>query len=251
MEGGAGGAAGGARGQEAAQDRWLPRPLAELRKAADNGDSAAQLVLGNSYDFGVNGLSKSPKLSAEWYTKAAAQGNANAQNNLGSMCGRGVGVARNEVEALRLYRLAAKQGLAPSMCNLAEYLDLGKGCEKNPVLAVLWMKRAAELGDASAQGQLGALYGQREGCPLPINYKEALRMSRLSADQENLLAMCNLGGIYENGQGVPRDLDGGCRLYRKAIALGHEPAKNYLRYLVHIGHAPSLAALCELGLAPR
>ena len=38
--------------QEAARARWVDRPLAELRKAADKGDAAAQAALGCCYDDG-------------------------------------------------------------------------------------------------------------------------------------------------------------------------------------------------------
>jgi TPR repeat protein len=49
---------------------------------------------------------------------AAAQGHADAQNNLGYIFDKGKGVAQDKAEAVRLYRLAAAQGHAGAQFNL-------------------------------------------------------------------------------------------------------------------------------------
>jgi len=49
-----------------------------------------------------------------WYRKAAEQGLALAQNNLGSMYANGIGIAKDEVQAVAWYRKAAEQGYAPA-----------------------------------------------------------------------------------------------------------------------------------------
>ena len=50
---------------------------------------------------------------------AAAQGHADAQNNLGYMFEKGQGAAQDKAEAVRLYRLAAAQGHAGAQLKLA------------------------------------------------------------------------------------------------------------------------------------
>ena len=50
----------------AAGRKWLDRPLAELRMAAQEADATAQAVLGECYVYGLKGLAKSPNLAAEW-----------------------------------------------------------------------------------------------------------------------------------------------------------------------------------------
>jgi hypothetical protein len=50
--------------------------------------------------------------AARWYRKAADQGHAKAQFNLGFMFSQGRGVAQSDVEAARWYRKAADKGLA-------------------------------------------------------------------------------------------------------------------------------------------
>jgi TPR repeat protein len=56
--------------------------------------------------------------AVRWYRLAAAQGHADAQNNLGIMFENGRGVAKDTAEAIRLYRLAAAQGVAAATAAL-------------------------------------------------------------------------------------------------------------------------------------
>jgi TPR repeat protein len=48
--------------------------------------------------------------AAKWLRKAADQGDASAQYNLGIAYAKGDGVAKNEAEALKWIRMAAEQG---------------------------------------------------------------------------------------------------------------------------------------------
>ena len=58
-------------------------------------------------------------------TKAAEQGDAEAQFNLGAMYANGAGVELDIVEAVKWYRKAAEQGHATAQCNLALAFDNG------------------------------------------------------------------------------------------------------------------------------
>ena len=56
------------------------------------------------------GVPKDAAKAVEWYTKAAEQGHADAQNNLGVMYDTGEGVPRDLVRAYVWFNLAAAQG---------------------------------------------------------------------------------------------------------------------------------------------
>ena len=58
------------------------------------------------YDNGY-GVPESHKTAVKWYTKAAEQGDANAQYNLGVMYDNGEGVPENDKTAVKWYTLAA------------------------------------------------------------------------------------------------------------------------------------------------
>ena len=66
--------------------------------------------LGVMYESGRGGLPQSDALAAEWYRKAADQGAAYAEFNLGAAYANGQGVPQNFPEALRWLRKAHAQG---------------------------------------------------------------------------------------------------------------------------------------------
>ncbi len=83
---------------------------AELyRKAAEQGDARAQVDLGVAYAKG-EGVPKDEKQAVDWYRKAAEQGDAGAQCNLGILCANGIGVPQDGVLVYMLYNLAAAGG---------------------------------------------------------------------------------------------------------------------------------------------
>ena len=56
--------------------------MLEWQPLAEQGNANAQYKLGTIYDYGVL---RNYKISMKWYTLAADQGNADAQNYLGGM----------------------------------------------------------------------------------------------------------------------------------------------------------------------
>ena len=56
------------------------------------------------------GVTRDPKQAVYWFTKAAEQGYANAQYNLGVMYANGEGVTRDHKQAVYWYTKAAEQG---------------------------------------------------------------------------------------------------------------------------------------------
>jgi TPR repeat protein len=63
------------------------------------------------YEYG-QGVAQDDALAAAWYRKAADQGNAKAQHNLGVLYNFGRGVAQDDAQAVAWFRKAADQGLA-------------------------------------------------------------------------------------------------------------------------------------------
>jgi len=84
--------------------------------------------------------------------RAAEQGNAGAQYNLGVMYRRGDGVPEDDAEAVRWYRLAAEQGYARAQYNLGFMYDNGQGVPENDVEAYVWFSVAAAQGNENARG---------------------------------------------------------------------------------------------------
>jgi len=100
-----------------------------------------------------------------WYQMAAEQGNAIAQNNLGVMYDKGLGVPQDYVEAVRWYQMAAEQGNAIAQNNLGVIYDKGLGVPQDYVEAVRWYQMAAEQDNGIAQIKLGVMYQNGHGVP--------------------------------------------------------------------------------------
>ena len=108
----------------------------------------------------------------------------------------------SQQELSALERQAAN-GNAEAQTNLGDLYYDGRGVPKDYDQAALWFRKAAEQGNADAQLSLGYLYLDGEG--VPQDATQAAAWSRKAADQGNARAQWLLGGLYLDGQGVPQD----------------------------------------------
>ena len=75
------------------------RPISWIKKAAEEGRANWQCNLGVCYFYG-EGVEKNLSEASKWYKKAAEQGNAKAQFNLGLGYFKGEGVPQEYGEAM-------------------------------------------------------------------------------------------------------------------------------------------------------
>ena len=194
-------------------------------RAADQGDATAQYNLGDAYRRG-EGVPEDDAEAVRWYRLAAEQGHARAQNSLALMYAEGKGVPQDYAEAVRWYRRAADQGHARAQNNLGVRYAEGEGVPQDYAEAVRWYRRAADQGHATAQNNLGEAYRHGEG--VPEDDAEAIRWYRLAAEQGYAGAQNSLGVRYAEGEGVPQDYAEAVRWYRRAADQGHATAQNSL-----------------------
>ena len=108
-------------------------------------------------DLRLLGVARDFARAAAWYRKAAEQGDARAQTNLGGMYGNGQGVARDYVQAAVWYRKAAEQGDPIAQFNLGLAYAKGRGVAQDKIQAATWYRKAAEQGFAPAKTELDAM----------------------------------------------------------------------------------------------
>jgi TPR repeat protein len=106
------------------------------------------------------GVAKDPVEAVKWYRKAAEQGIAEAQNNLGVCFMNGEGVAKDPVEAVKWYRKAAEQGHANAQNNLGECFMNGQGVAKDLEEAAKWFQKATDQGYTNAKRRLDEVIRQ-------------------------------------------------------------------------------------------
>ncbi len=82
----------------------------------------------------------------EW-RPLAERGHANAQDNLGLMYTKGLGVPQDYAAAVKWYRKAAEQGHAGAQMRLGVMYIEGIGVPKDDILAYMWLNHSAANGD--------------------------------------------------------------------------------------------------------
>ena len=83
-------------------------------KAAEQGHAVAQYNLGVMYHNGGEGVPQDDKQATYWVAKAAKQGEANAQFSLGVMYNEGKGVLQNYKRAYMWLSIAVYNGYSDS-----------------------------------------------------------------------------------------------------------------------------------------
>jgi uncharacterized protein len=171
-----------------AQGRGVQRDVAKAvswyRKAADQGNAEAQFALGQLYSRGWGvprdeidalrwfqmandpnsvgsatdweliegyGVERDSQQAASWYQKAAEQGHAEAQYNLGRLYAAGKGIPRDEELAVNWIRASASQGYVPAQALFGTRYATGSGIAQDHRLAYLWLTLAFLHGDKSVE----------------------------------------------------------------------------------------------------
>ncbi len=221
------------QGKAAYSGRDYVQTLRILLPLASQGNPKAQAILGIMYDYG-QGVPKDRVKAIEWYTKAALQGVAVAQQQLGGKYFLG----QDYQEAARWWHLAAANGRVASQYNLGVLYARGLGVQKDYKEAAAWYRRAAEQNQAQAQYSLANLYALGRG--MKANYAEAAYWYRRAADQGLPQAQYNLGLLLENGRGIERDPQEAIQWYHSAAGWGLAQAQEKLAKLE--GGSPSLGS---------
>ena len=125
------------------------------------------------YYFG-DGVAEDFAAALGLYRKAADQGHALAQFNLGVIYYSGEGVARDVPAAVDLFRSAAEQGNAGAQFNLALMYFNADGVPRDLVQAYVWAELAVNFGEANAPAFRRTL----ENAMTRAQVGEALRISR-------------------------------------------------------------------------
>lgn len=133
-----------------------PKTLAEWRRRAQSGDTAAQVYLGMAYQYGA-GVPTDSAEAERLYRAAALNGYAFGQVLLGGILSNGVR-PHDFQEAFRWFLLAAEQGDAAGQEAIGDAYRYGRGVPKNSSEAVRWYRMAAKQGLASAQWKVGGAY---------------------------------------------------------------------------------------------
>jgi TPR repeat protein len=200
----------------------LWRPLAE------QGDAEAQRSLGQMYDVG-RGVAKDDAQATLWYLKAAEQGNAGAQYRLGMTYIYGRKSTPNIAVGLSWFEKAAYQGDIDAQRTLGELREFGDvGVPRDHAQAVAWFRKAAKQGDVRSMLRLISFSRSRD------DYAEASTWSRKLAELGHSIGQYQLGIMYAEGLGVPKDRAQALAWLQKAASQHDFNASLARKYLEHL-----------------
>ena len=233
----------------------------DFESRAMKGDPVAQFCLGFMYKYG-KGVTHNREKAIAWYTKAAEQGYAPAQNDLGIMYLRlweePVLLGEKSVKAylnlaLEWFDKAAQQGNPTAQFNLAsvrapvaEHLpkDSKESTELYKGIVTLYEK-AAEQNYAPAQFRLALIYQEGLSVVAPDLAKAVeLYIKAASPDLEATIpykqgyapAQHQLAEIYSKGEGVRQDFKEAVKWYKRAAEQGFAKSQFCLGLLYHRGN---------------
>jgi TPR repeat protein len=216
------------------------RALALFRLAAERGHAVAQGWVARLTRLGRGGAHKDEKQAAKLVAeplpairKLAEAGDADAMALLGALYADGLGVEKDDEEAVAWYEKAAKKGDPYAMVSLGLRYANGLGVPENQGQAAVWLARAADKGDADATFELGLIL-DGDG-PLKAE-KKAAELYQKAADKGHPAARYNLAVCYEGGlNGLPKDEARAARWYAAAAKQRHVSAAYNLALMHHQG----------------
>jgi TPR repeat protein len=176
--------AGFEEGIAAYQANNLPLAYKEFRAAAENGHIDSQFNLALMYEKGI-GVSKDEKEALVWYRKSAEQGNAFAQFNLAVLYENGRGTAVDFARAHEWYRKASAQGDPLAIGNLGMLYVRGQGVKENTIAGVALLLFSATMDDSTGNNAKQNIASIRGLTPDMIETAQALYTEMGSA--ENVL----------------------------------------------------------------
>ncbi len=197
--------------------------LNRLIKVGDHTDEA-YFNLAKLYENGL-GVAKDEMQALAFYRKAAESGDEKAALKVGNAYFLGRGIDRNYAEAYRWFKQSADKGNYAAQYNIGLMLDEGKGLRKDPVKAFEFYKKSAEQGYGPAQYALGGMF--LKGIGTPQDFTAAIRWYKLAADQGDSQAQMDLAKLYGNTElrGLPFNLVGAHMYYNIVSAYAKSPMK--------------------------
>ncbi|MDH5691504.1 MAG: sel1 repeat family protein [Gammaproteobacteria bacterium] len=203
-----------------------------LKTLAEGGEPMAQYLMGRRYRDGEDGHARNYELALEWYIKAANNGFAPAQIDLGQLFADGEGVEKNMSKAVKWFKKAAEQGYATAQFNMGNMYRQGEGVKQDLEKSAYWYEKAANNGFAHAQFNLALMYYYGKG--VKKDDKKVLYWYERAANQGVTRAQYLLGAMHEAGVATPRNVVEALHWYSKASDAGDADAYRAMNELVTV-----------------
>ncbi|GET01068.1 Sel1 repeat family protein [Rhizophagus clarus] len=177
----------------------------------------------------------------------------------------GKGVEKDEVKAFKYYEILAKQNIVDAQLQLGNCLYNEIGTKANKIQAKFWYEKAANNGNIIAKNFLKEYYNKKTKvrvnkskefkfyevfflknlCQrglyylgkmiLKTNYEKSFYYFQKAAENGCKFSQFNLGGCYQLGNGVRKDIRKAFELFKKSAKQGYINAQSQLIYYYGYG----------------
>lgn len=193
------------------------------------GKPEDQFKLAQCYVRG-DGFEKNEQLALEWYRKAADQGHTLSQCMLGALYQYSNVIARDIKEAVAWYSKAAEGGLTLAKVRLADIYTEGKGVEQDYAKAFDLYKVAASEGDNKGAASVGHCYFYGRGVEKDLSQAIQWYEKSFAADA---MAAYHLANCYHEGNGVAKNDTKALKFIEKAVESGMKAGEELLCLLAY------------------
>ncbi|MCO6498607.1 MAG: sel1 repeat family protein [Chitinophagaceae bacterium] len=225
-----------------------------FESSAAKGYVESMVELGSLYDLGMNGLREDKEKAIKWYRMAAQNGDVSSMRYLGIQFNYDPKL-QNKDSTIYWYQKAAELGDSLSTWDLIK-LYTADNTYDNYVEAAKWYKSLADRGDTLAASQYrqiakaiqdyekglasssssglkpntDGVYEKNKGMDSEVkkDYSSAVTWYQKASDLGNTMAMTQLGDLYRDGKGVPKNLQQAEKWYLKA----HQNGYDFAAYLL-------------------
>ncbi|UZO08236.1 uncharacterized protein OCT59_028494 [Rhizophagus irregularis] len=248
------------------------------QKSVENGSIIGQFYLGNCYEFGI-GTEENEKKSVYFYKEAARNGNVIARLYLANCYRLGKGIEKNEIKAFKYYETLAKQEISDAQLRLGDCYYYGIGTKIDKIQAKCWYEKATNNGNIIAKNILKRNYNIKSYAEmdkskkikfykilfnkslsqlgfyyfgkllLKTNYEKSFYYFQKAAENGCKFAQFNLGGCYQLGDGVMKDLRKSFELYKNSAERGYINAQSQLIYCYTFGYGTEIDRVKAFELA--
>jgi uncharacterized protein len=142
----------------------------------------------------------------------------------------GVGVSRNDLNAVDYFRRSAELGYLQAQVTLGYFYDTGTVVSQDSTQAADWYKKAAKQDDRLADWLVGRLYFTGSGVPRDLNAAQSWLQK--SANQGDPFGQYLLGMVLLERNDYPKAGDS----FQKAATQGLPQAQQQLSELLKQGH---------------
>ena len=158
------------------------------------------------------------------WKEAAERREPHGQNLYARCLVQGIGVAKNESQAVAIFENVASKGDPVAMYNLGIFHANKQDWKKSND----WLRKSADKGETAAMTRLSITYCEGDG--EPVDKVEAVKWAKAAAEKNDPMGMYMLGIAYSAGNGVAKDKNDGFAWLQRAAEKGQSSAMMVLGY---------------------